>query len=158
MSKIMKIIVWVIVVALLGVGLWMVYTKYFSQSESEILTEEEQKVEETQAQLPIIRVSTNGIKTFLIGPTGMTLYVKSGEQNVSTCYGECAIEWMPLQPNNNTLSVEEGLAGKIGTINRTDGIKQVTYNNMPLYYWDNDKLVGDVTGDDVEENWSIAKP
>jgi hypothetical protein len=38
---------------------------------------------------------------------------------------------------------------KLGTITRSDGKQQVTYNGHPLYLYVGDKRPGDVTGQDV---------
>lgn len=44
------------------------------------------------------------------------------------------------------------------TITRSDGKKQTTYKGWPLYYFINDINVGDIFGDNVGNEWFIAKP
>ena len=44
-------------------------------------------------------------------------------------------------------------ASKLGTTTRKDGSVQVTYNGWPLYYYQQDKSPGDVTGQDVGGVW-----
>jgi predicted lipoprotein with Yx(FWY)xxD motif len=39
-----------------------------------------------------------------------------------------------------------------------DGSMIVTYNEMPLYYWVNDKEAGDTTGQGVGEVWYVVSP
>jgi hypothetical protein len=46
----------------------------------------------------------------------------------------------------------------LGSITRTDGTQQLTYNDIPLYYWINDKAPGDTTGQDVGDVWYIVVP
>jgi predicted lipoprotein with Yx(FWY)xxD motif len=47
---------------------------------------------------------------------------------------------------------------KFGTITRTDGTTQVTYNGWPLYYFDKDKQAGDITGEGVGSVWYLISP
>jgi len=51
-----------------------------------------------------------------------------------------------------------GLTGELGTIERTDGGRQVTYNGMPLYYWIQDSNPGDATGQAVGDVWYVVHP
>jgi predicted lipoprotein with Yx(FWY)xxD motif len=57
------------------------------------------------------------------------------EKEKSNCYGECAEAWPPV------FSKGEPAAGKgvdeslLGTIERRDGQRQVTYAGQPLYYY-----------------------
>jgi predicted lipoprotein with Yx(FWY)xxD motif len=91
---------------------------------------------------------------------GMTLYLytKDGE-NVSNCYGQCAVNWPPLLVDaGQEPAAGQGLTGSLGTIERTDGGRQVTYNGMPLYYWINDSNPGDVSGQGVGDVWYVVHP
>ncbi|MGD0751228.1 MAG: hypothetical protein ABSA23_07450 [Anaerolineales bacterium] len=49
-------------------------------------------------------------------------------------------------------------ASMLGTTKRTDGTTQVTYNGWPLYYWVNDKVAGDTTGENVQNVWFVITP
>jgi predicted lipoprotein with Yx(FWY)xxD motif len=98
------------------------------------------------------------VGTFLTGPNGMTLYTHAGDSATSsTCTGGCATAWPPLtiaagmQP-----MMGMGMTGTMGTFMRTDGATQVTWQGMPLYYWQKDAKIGDVTGDGVN-GFSVAK-
>jgi predicted lipoprotein with Yx(FWY)xxD motif len=50
-----------------------------------------------------------------------------------------------------------GITGQLTTISRADGVTQVTYKGMPLYFFFKDVAVGDVAGAAVA-NWALAKP
>ena len=94
--------------------------------------------------------------TVLAGPNGMTLYTHAGDSATSsTCTGECAAAWPPLTTTGQP-TAGAGVTGQLGTLTRADGTTQVTYGGLPLYYWQGDTKVGDVTGDGVH-GFSVAK-
>ena len=85
----------------------------------------------------------------------MTLYYYTLDTNgQSACYGGCAKAWPVF--NAASLSVPSSLmASDFGTITRTDGTKQTTYKGWPLYYWFQDKMTGDMTGEGVHKVWYV---
>jgi predicted lipoprotein with Yx(FWY)xxD motif len=97
---------------------------------------------------------------FLVAANGLTLYTfTEDEPGVSNCTGECAASWTPytLRPGVK-LALGEGLTGELDTIEREDGSLQVTYNGMPLYFWEGDFLPGDTTGHELGDVWFVALP
>lgn len=108
-------------------------------------------------------VSTAGnaeLGKFLVGPTGMTLYLfTNDEPGVSNCSGDCAANWPPLTVGSADEVVKGvNLVGELGTIEREDGALQVTYNGWPLYYWAQDAARGDATGQGRGDVWFVVKP
>jgi predicted lipoprotein with Yx(FWY)xxD motif len=97
---------------------------------------------------------------FLVGPNGMTLYLYTKDTpGTSNCYDQCATNWPPLLVADGvTPSLQPGVPGTLGVTERTDSTYQVTYNDMPLYYWVKDMAAGDATGQNVGEVWFILKP
>lgn len=96
------------------------------------------------------------IENFLVATKNMTVYSKSEDTATSsTCYGTCAVNWPPLIGKG---IANKKTAGQIGSIIRTDGSYQVTYNGKPLYFWKGDKKPGDITGNGFGGNWSVVKP
>jgi len=97
---------------------------------------------------------------YLIGPNGMTLYMfGNDEMGTSACYDQCAANWPPLLAGaDEQLTAGEGVTGTLGTTERTDGTLQVTYNDMPLYYWAKDIVPGDTTGQNVGDVWFVVPP
>ena len=49
-------------------------------------------------------------------------------------------------------------ASLLGTIKRTDGKLQVTFNGLPLYYYVDDKAAGELKGQNVNSVWFVLKP
>ena len=104
--------------------------------------------------------SNEELGSFLVGPDGMTLYrFNPDEPGLSNCTDQCAANWPPLlleegqRPNPNA-----GVVGELGTTERDDGTFQVTYQDMPLYYWVNDEVPGDATGHEVNDVWYVVPP
>jgi predicted lipoprotein with Yx(FWY)xxD motif len=97
---------------------------------------------------------------FLAGPDGMTLYLFTNDTpGVSNCYDECAVRWPPLLvADGEQPTAAEGIGGTLGVTERTDGTYQVTYNDIPLYYWIRDVVPGDATGQNVGEVWFVVAP
>lgn len=107
----------------------------------------------------IVNIADSKLGKILVDVNGMTLYLFTKDTNgESTCYDTCATNWPPL------LSKEKPRAGEgvdealLGTVARTDGSLQVTYNKMPLYYFAKDKAPGDTTGQDVNNVWYMVSP
>lgn len=97
--------------------------------------------------------------SILVDDKGMSLYLFTNDTpNTPTCYDKCATFWPPLLTNGKPV-VGSGLdASKLGTVTRTDGTTQVTYNSWPLYYFAKDKQPGDVAGQGVTNNWYLVSP
>ncbi len=98
--------------------------------------------------------------TFLVGPTGMTVYMFTNDSaGVSTCSGACATNWPALTVDSaDAVVAGDNVHGELGTITRDDGSLQVTYNGMPLYYYAKDMARGDTTGEGVGDKWYTIAP
>jgi predicted lipoprotein with Yx(FWY)xxD motif len=107
-----------------------------------------------------ITVSETSAGSALAGEGGMTLYIFDNDTGgESSCYEGCATNWPPLLVEGGAEpTAGEGVTGDIGVTARTDGTVQVTYEDMPLYYFANDSAPGDATGDGVGGVWHIAIP
>jgi|WetSurMetagenome_2_1015567.scaffolds.fasta_scaffold297960_1 predicted lipoprotein with Yx(FWY)xxD motif len=97
---------------------------------------------------------------YLTAPNGMTLYTFSNDAlGKSNCTGDCAKNWPPYIINSfSDLKTAAEPAGIVGTITRTEGTLQVTYNGIPLYFWNKDTKAGNTTGNGVGGLWTVAKP
>jgi predicted lipoprotein with Yx(FWY)xxD motif len=86
----------------------------------------------------------------LTNAQGFTLYTFAPDQtDKSVCYGTCASYWPPVPGN---MSAGPGVSGKIGTIKRTDGTTQATYDGRPLYTYVGDKSPGQDGGNNISLN------
>jgi predicted lipoprotein with Yx(FWY)xxD motif len=105
---------------------------------------------------------TLGSQTVLVaGSNGMTVYTFTSDtagSGTSACSGACLTKWPALTvAAGATPTAGDGVAGKLGTITRADdGTLQVTYNGLPLYFFQNDKAPGDTNGS--YPNWNLVKP
>jgi predicted lipoprotein with Yx(FWY)xxD motif len=97
---------------------------------------------------------------YLSTAAGVSLYryVKD-KPGASSCSGECALLWLPFTVSSDAvLKGGSGISGKIGTIIRGDGKLQVTYNDLPLYFWSEDSNAGDISGQGYQNVWFLVKP
>jgi predicted lipoprotein with Yx(FWY)xxD motif len=99
--------------------------------------------------------------SFLVDGKGMSLYLYTKDtagSGASTCYGSCATAWPPLLTTGKPVAGSGVDMSKFGTLTRTDGTTQVTYNGWPLYYFNKDKQAGDITGEGVGSVWYLISP
>jgi len=99
------------------------------------------------------------LNSFLAASNGMTLYIFTNDTpGASNCNGQCASLWPPLLTNGAPVAGQGVNASLLGTITRSDGSTQVTYNNWPLYYYSKDSAAGDTTGEGVGSVWFVITP
>jgi predicted lipoprotein with Yx(FWY)xxD motif len=104
-----------------------------------------------------VMTADSGLGTSLVDDAGMTLYLFTNDSpGTSTCEGGCLAAWPPLlgQPQAGA-GADDSL---LGTLTRSDGTTQVTYNGWPLYYWAQDAAPGDTTGQGVNGVWWVVGP
>lgn len=108
----------------------------------------------------MITTKTGSAGAFLTDGSGRSVYLfvkDTGDK--STCDGACAAAWPPVtgQP-----SASGGVnASELGTITRSDGTKQVTYDSHPLYYFAGDTGPGMVKGQGIDgfgAKWWLVAP
>src|SRR5437879_5201012 len=79
----------------------------------------------------------------LVNAQGMTLYrYDKDTAGTSNCTGSCASVSPPLTAVGGTPTGGPGVTGKLATISRADGTKQVTYNGASLYTFQQDTKPG----------------
>ena len=95
----------------------------------------------------VITTHAGSAGTFLTDGSGRTVYLwaKDG-MNMSACSGACATAWPPVPATGKLTATGGAKASDLGTITRSDGTKQVTYDGHPLYYFVGDSAAGQTNG------------
>ena len=97
-----------------------------------------------------VSLGSTSLGKILVNSGGRTLYLfKADSGTMSACSGACATAWPPLQATGKPTAGKGLTASKLGTITRSGGTRQVTYDGHPLYLFVKDKKPGDVTGQGV---------
>lgn len=104
-----------------------------------------------------------GAGSVLVDAKGRALYRSDQEvRGMVLCTGACLSFWQPLTVSGTPKG--SSLPGKLGTIRRPDGSRQVTYKGRLLYSFKLDKP-GKVTGDGFKDafggqkfTWRVAHP
>jgi predicted lipoprotein with Yx(FWY)xxD motif len=100
-----------------------------------------------------LKATTIGGTTVLTNGKGFTLYSFAPDTPAtSKCYGSCAVYWPPV---TGTATASPGVPGRIGTIKRTDGSEQLTYNGHPLYTYIGDTAPGLARGNNLNLNGGL---
>jgi predicted lipoprotein with Yx(FWY)xxD motif len=101
----------------------------------------------------VLKTTTIGGTTVLTNAKGFTLYSFAPDTpTASKCYGSCAVYWPPV---TGTAAASPDLPGRIGTIKRTDGSEQLTYNGHPLYTYIADTAPGQARGNNINLNGGV---
>jgi predicted lipoprotein with Yx(FWY)xxD motif len=91
--------------------------------------------------------------TVLTNSKGMTLYWFAPDTPTkSTCYGSCAAYWPPVY---GAQKAGPGVTGTLGTIRRSDGTIQATYDGHPLYTYIGDNAPGQANGNNINLNGGL---
>jgi predicted lipoprotein with Yx(FWY)xxD motif len=100
--------------------------------------------------------NVSGTGTVLVDAKGDALYSPAEEASGKIlCTGGCTAVWVPLTvAAGTTPSAGAGVSGKLGTVKRPDGKRQVTWNGRPLYTFAEDGGPGDVMGNGATDNFS----
>jgi predicted lipoprotein with Yx(FWY)xxD motif len=91
--------------------------------------------------------------TVLTNAKRFTLYwFALDTRNASKCYGTCAQIWPPVM---GAATAGHGVTGKLGTITRSNGATQATYNGHPLYTYAADTAPGQAKGNGVNASGGV---
>jgi predicted lipoprotein with Yx(FWY)xxD motif len=108
--------------------------------------------------------SAAGMGQFLADKTGRPLYMYTGDKSGQpTCAGGCAQLWPAVVGLQGTASAgSTGVqSSMLGTVKRTDGSAQITYNGHPLYYYSKDQGGTAPQGNDQKDaggEWYLVTP
>jgi predicted lipoprotein with Yx(FWY)xxD motif len=68
------------------------------------------------------------------------------------------MNWLPVLAMGRLLPGEGVTPKKFAIIVYKNENRQVTYGDMPLYYYVGDQKPGDTLGEGVDEQWHLARP
>ena len=105
----------------------------------------------------------SGVGQVLVDSKGFALYSpKQDSSGMIRCTGSCTAIWVPLTVKGSPTG-DAGVAGKLGTVMRPDGKKQVTFDGKPLYTFVEDSSPKTVNGNGVADqfggthfDWKVA--
>jgi predicted lipoprotein with Yx(FWY)xxD motif len=110
----------------------------------------------------VITTASSSAGTFLTDGSGRAVYLWVKDTgDASTCTGACAGAWPPVTTTGTPTASGGAMASDLGTITRSDGSKQVTYDGHPLYYFVGDSGPGTAAGqgsDGFGAKWWLVSP
>ena len=105
------------------------------------------------ASSSVLKTTKIGGATVLTNAKGFTLYWFAPDTpTTSNCNGSCAAYWPPVK---GPATAGAGVTGKLGTITRSDGSMQATYNGHPLYTYVADSAPGQAKGNGLNLNGGV---
>jgi predicted lipoprotein with Yx(FWY)xxD motif len=100
-----------------------------------------------------LTVKTIGGQQVVTNAAGFTLYWFAPDTSTtSKCTGSCATYWPPVKGPATAMS---GVTGKLGTITRSDGTTQATYDGHPLYTYAADSAPGQAKGNGLNASGGL---
>ena len=110
----------------------------------------------------VITTAKSSGGTVLASSSGRAVYLWAKDTgDMSNCNGACAGAWPPVTTTGTATASGGAKASDIGTITRSDGTKQVTYDGHPLYYFSGDSGPGTASGqgsDAFGAKWWLVAP
>jgi predicted lipoprotein with Yx(FWY)xxD motif len=99
-----------------------------------------------------LKTATIGGATVLTNAKGFTLYSFAPDTPTkSNCNGACAQFWPPVKGP----ATASGVTGTFGTIKRSDGSVQATFDGHPLYTFAADTAPGQAKGNGLNEEGGV---
>jgi predicted lipoprotein with Yx(FWY)xxD motif len=94
-----------------------------------------------------ITTARGPVGVYLTDAAGRALYLWDADrEGSSTCYDACAAAWPPVTVTDHGIAGPGAQADLLGTQQRKDGTRQVTYDGWPLYYFAPDVARGELSG------------
>ncbi|MDF4252676.1 hypothetical protein [Streptomyces sp. WMMB303] len=111
-----------------------------------------------------VQVRSTDLGRILADGSGRTLYLfEADKSRKSTCEGSCAAAWPPVvvEGKDEPGAGDGAEKGLLGTTERKDGSRQVTYDGHPLYRYQGDDKPGDTAGQGLDQfgaEWFVLDP
>jgi predicted lipoprotein with Yx(FWY)xxD motif len=110
----------------------------------------------------VITTANSSGGAFLTNGSGRAIYMFLADSaNKSNCSGACAAAWPPVTTTGTPTASGSAQGSDLGTITRSDGTKQVTYDGHPLYYYVGDTGAGTDNGQGIDgfgAKWWLVAP
>jgi predicted lipoprotein with Yx(FWY)xxD motif len=110
----------------------------------------------------VITTGSSSAGTVLTNGSGRAVYLWVMDTgDMSQCSGACAGAWPPVTTTGTVTAAGSAKPSDLGTITRSDGTKQVTYDGHPLYYFSGDSGAGTASGqgsDSFGAKWWLVAP
>ena len=127
--------------------------------EDEAMEDDEEAMEDEDAMEDVthdLNLAQSDLGQILTDANGYTVYLFTNDEQgagTSACEGDCLAAW----PAVGEITSPSGAldADLIGSIERSDGTVQATYNGWPLYRFANDEAPGDTNGQGVNDIWWV---
>jgi len=106
-----------------------------------------------------VEVRSGTLGTYVVDASGRSLYLFTKDSaRKSACAGTCAKAWPPYLTSGKPAAGPGVSSSKLGTLKRSDGSTQVTYNGHPLYRYAVDSAKGQTRGQGVGSAWYLVTP
>jgi predicted lipoprotein with Yx(FWY)xxD motif len=125
-----------------------------SAAASESASPEASESAEASGEAAVVTADSD-LGAILTDAAGMTIYFFANDtEGTSNCEGDCLANWPAVEAEDSP-TAGEGVTAELGTIERSDGTRQLTVNGFPAYYFANDAAAGDVNGQGVGGVWWV---
>jgi predicted lipoprotein with Yx(FWY)xxD motif len=102
-----------------------------------------------------VLLADSDLGAILTDADGLTIYFFANDtEGTSNCEGECLANWPAVEAEDSP-TAGDGVTAELGTIERSDGTRQLTVNGFPAYYFAGDAAVGDVNGQGQGDVWWV---
>jgi len=114
------------------------------------------------AKRPPVTTAKSALGPILVDAKGRTVYVFMADSpGRSTCTGQCLTYWPAVVAPAKLPAAAAGVTGKLGSITRDDGTRQLTINGWPLYTYAGDTKAGMTSGQGSSGSgakWWVVSP
>jgi len=112
----------------------------------------------------LVATNSDQLGKIVTDDKGFTLYRfdnDTAKPPKSNCDGDCATAWPPVTAGVEQVNQIEAVgvdAKLIGTVERSDGSKQITIAGWPVYRYFNDSAPGETNGQGAGNRWFAVTP
>ena len=130
------------------------------EDDEEAMEDDEEAMEDEDAMEDVIHdlnlVQNADFGQILTDADGYTVYLFTNDEQcagTSACEGDCIAAWPVVGEITSPAGSLD--ADLVGSIERSDGTIQATYNGWPLYRFANDEVTSDTNGQGVNGIWWV---